>query len=272
LAFAGLSEANWFLALYSYPQIPGFVPKARELALKALELDNRLAAAHSVLGVICNTNDRDFACNEREQKRAIELDPNYAEGHRRYGLMLKNLGRFDEARTSFQRALEIDPLSAVVNFEIAQMLFYERKFSESEEQSRKNIDLDPNFWYAHMQLFYVYRHKRDHRSAVEELARVQESRGEPDSAKFIRESFADGDWTRFLGRLTENRSRLKLYPYFVSTLFAELGKTDQAFAMLNEALETKDQHTGWMYVDPFMDPLRGDPRFKEVLVKAGFRQ
>ncbi len=271
-AYAGLAEANWFLALYSYPQVNELVPKARELALKALELDNSLAEPHSVLGVICNTYDRDFACMEREQKRAIELNPNYSEGHRRHGLLLQNLGRFEEARISTGRALEIDPLSPVTNQQYAQLLFYERKYDESEMLSKKNVDLDPNYWYAHWQLFYVYRMKRDYASAVEELAKVQDARGEPDAAKLIRESFAGGDWQGFLRKITGQRTRLKLYPYFVATFFAELGEKDKAFAALNEALETKDQHTAQMKIDPYMNPLRDDPRFQELLKKAGFPQ
>jgi hypothetical protein len=121
-----------------------------------------------------------------------------------------------------------------------------------------------------LQLFYVYRLKRDYPSAVEELAKAQDSRGEPDAAKLIRESFAKGDWQEFLRKITEERTRLKLYPYFIATLFAELGDEDKAFATLYEAIETKDQHTAWMKVDPYMDPLRGDPRFQEALKKAGF--
>ena len=270
LAYAGLAEANWFLALYSYPQVNEMVPKAHDLALKALQLDSDLAEPHSILGVICAAHDHDFACAEREQKLAIQLNPNYSEGHRRLGLVLENLGRFEEARNSFKRALEIDPLSPVTNFETAHLLFYERKFEESEMQSKKNVDLDPNFWYAHLQLFYCYRMKPDHASAVEELARVQESRGEPDAAKLIRESFAGNDWQGFLRKITDQRSRLKLYPYFIAGLYAELGEKDKAFAALDEALETKDQHMAWTKVDPIMDPLRDDPRFKEVLKKAGF--
>ena len=207
---------------------------------------------------------------EREQLRAIQLNPIYSEGHRRYGLVLENQGRFEEARIAFKRALEIDPLSPVTNFETARLLFYERKYDESERQSKQNVELDPNFWYAHLQLFCVYRMKRDYVSAVEELAKVQDARGEPDAAKFIRESFAGGDWQGFLRKITEQRSRLKLYPYFLATFFAELGEKDKAFATLNEAIETKDQHTAWMKVDPYMDPLRADLRFQEVLKRAGF--
>jgi serine/threonine protein kinase/Tfp pilus assembly protein PilF len=270
LAYAGLAESNWFLALYSYPQVNEVVPKARELALKALELDSSLAEPHSILGVICLNYDHDFACMERETKLAIELNPNYAEGHRRYGLLLYDLGRFEESRIALRRALEIDSLSPVTNQNYAQLLFYERKYDESETQSKRNVELDPNFWYAHWQLFYVYRMKRDYASAVEELAKVQDARGEPDAAKLIRESFVKGDWQGFLRKITEERTRLKLYPYFVATFFAELGEKDKAFAMLNEAIETKDQHTQQMKVDPYMNPLRDDPRFQEVLKKAGF--
>jgi eukaryotic-like serine/threonine-protein kinase len=270
LAYAGLAEANWFLALYSYPQVNEVVPKARDFALKALELDDSLAEPHSILGVICFNYDHDFACMERETKRAIELNPNYAEGHRRYGLLLQDLGRFEEARIAEKRALEIDPLAPVANFQYASSLFFERKYEESETQSKKSVELDPNFWYAHWQLFYVYRMKRDYASAVEELAKVQDARGEPDAAKLIRESFAKGDWPGFLRKITDERARLKLYPYFVATFFAELGEKDKAFATLNEAIETKDQQTAWMKVDPFMDPLRDDPRFREELKKAGF--
>ena len=272
LAYAGLAESTWFLALYSYPQVNEVVPKARELAQKALELDSSLAEPHSLLGVICNTYDRDFACMEREQKRAIELNPNYSEGHRRYALLLQSLGRFDEARVAISRALEIDPLSAVINQQNAQLLFYERKYDESETLSKKNVDLDPNYWYAHLQLFFAYRMRRDYASAVEELAKVQDARGELDAAKLIRESFASGDWPGFLRKISGERSRLKLYPYFVATFFAELGDKDKAFDMLNEAIETKDQHTAWMKVDPFMDPLREEPRFPEMLKRAGFPQ
>jgi len=270
LAYAGLAEATYFLALYSYPQVNEIVPKARELARKALELDNSLAEPHSVLGIICLNNDRDFACQEREEKLAIELNPNYSEGHRRLGLVLQHLGRFEEASVSYKRALEIDPLSPNTNFECAQLLFYERKYEESEKQSLKNVELDPNYWYTHLQLFYVYRMKRDYPSAVAELAKVQDSRGEPDAAKLIRDSFAGGDWHEFLTKITEQRARLKLYPYFVATFFAELGEKDKAFAMLNEAIDTKDQHANQMKVDPFMDPLRDEPRFRETMRRAGF--
>ena len=269
LAYAGLAEATHFLAIYSYPQVNELHPRAKEIALKAIELDTNLAEPHSILGIICFL-DHDFSCMEREQKLAIDLNPNFSEAHRRLGLLLRALGRIDEARIETNRALEIDPLSPVTNFQHAQEFFFERRYEESEALSKKNMELDPNFWYAHLQLFYIDRTKRDYAAAVEELAKMQEARGEPGAAKLIRESFVNGDWTGFLRKITENRQQIKIYPYFVATFFAELGEKDKAFAALNEAIETKDQHTNQMKVDPYMDPLRADPRFQNVLRRAGF--
>ena len=269
LAFAGLAESTHFLGLYSYPQISEMNPKAKEIALKAIELDNTLAEPHSILGIICFLN-HDFACMDREQKLAIELNPNYSEAHRRLGLLLRSLGKIDEARLETKRAVEIDPLSAVTNFQYAQEFFFERKYDESESLTKRTLELDPNFWYTHLLLYHIYRQKHDYGAAVEALAKVQDSRGEADAAKLIRESFVAGDWQGFLKKITADRRRLKLYPYFISTFFAELGEKDKAFATLNEAVETNDQHTNQMKVDPFMDPLRDDPRFKEVMKRVGF--
>jgi tetratricopeptide (TPR) repeat protein len=135
---------------------------------------------------------------EREQKLATDLNPNYWEGHRRYGMLLRNLGRFDEARAAFKRALEIDPLAPVTNLENARLLFFEGKYDEGESVGIKNVKLDPNFGYGHLHLHDVHRMKRNYPAAVEELAKLQESRGEPDAAKFIRESFIAGDWRGYL--------------------------------------------------------------------------
>jgi hypothetical protein len=158
-------------------------------------------------------------------------------------------------------------LSPITNFEIAHLLFIERKY-ESEVLSKKNVELDSSFWYAHLQLFYVYRMKGDYAAAVEELARVRMH--EVNVMQSLFERVFGWRLEGFLRRLTEQRSRLKLYPYLVAGLLAELGEKDKPFATLNEPIETKDQHTSWMKVDPYMDPLRDDLRFKEVLKKAGF--
>ena len=244
---------------------------ADRLALSEFTVRSYLKTIYCKLGVR-SRGAMVYACAEREQRRAIELNPNYAEAHRRYGLRLMYLGRFEESEASVKRALEIDPLSAVINQQYAQLLFHEGKYDESEALSRKNVDLDANFWFAHWQLFMVLRHKRDFPMAVEALAKVQDTRGEPDAAKFIRESFAGGDWKEFLRKITADRTRLKLYPYIVATFYAELGETDKAFAALDEAVETWDQFVGQIKVDPFIDPLRGDPRYQQVLRGAGFSQ
>ncbi len=269
LAYAGLSEANWFLALYSYPQPNELIPKAKKLALKAIELDNGIAEPHSILGTICYNYDRDLACMERESRIALQINPNYWEAHRRLGLVFGNLGRLADARAAIRRALDIDPLSPITNAEMARLLFFERKYDESKQLCEKTVELDPTLWISYLHLFYAHRVKQDHAAAVETLAKMQDARGEPDASKLIRESFIDGNWQGFLRKITSERARLKLYPYFVATLFAELGDRDKALVTLNEAIETNDQYALWMKMDPFMDSLREDPRFKAISKKAG---
>ena len=97
LAYAGLADAQMFYTIYGDAPAADTFPKARELVLKALQLDNDLAEAHSTLGVILFFQDHDFPGWEREVKRALELRPNFGDGHRRDGLRLLWLGRFDEA-------------------------------------------------------------------------------------------------------------------------------------------------------------------------------
>ena len=172
----------------------------------------------------------------------------------------------EEARASFERALELDPLSPVANFNYAEQLLFEGKYEESETLSKKNIDLDPTFWYAHKQLHEVYRRKKDYPPAVESLARMQEARGEPDAALLIRESFAKGGWIGFLTAMTSQRERARLYPFYRATYYAELGDKDGTFAALNEAFNEKDQHiVQYLKVDPYLEPIRNDPRYKDLL-------
>jgi TolB-like protein/Tfp pilus assembly protein PilF len=271
LAYAGLANAYMFLTLYGDMPANEAFPKAREMVSKALELDNTLAEPHGTLGLILLQQDRDFAGSEREARRALELNPNYAEGHRRNGLRLMLSGRHEEALAAFRRALEIDPLSSAINMTYGTGLFYAGRFDESEAQLKQTLSLDANFWLTHYNLYNLYRLKGDHAAAIEALAKSQELKDEPDAAKFIRESFAKGGWPGLLRAMTAERTRAKLPPYVLSTFEAEMGEKDKAFALLNEADEKRDQFFIFRRIDPLMNPLRSDPRFQELLRKVPLR-
>ena len=265
LAYAGLANTYTFLFFYGDTPANEAFSKARETVLKALALDDTLADAHGTLAVILINQDRDSAGSERESRRALELNPNFAEGHRRNGFRLMWAGQYEEALAANRRALEIDPLSSVINLNYGMCLFYAGRYAESDAQLKQTLALDANLWLTHNHLFNAYRFKGEHAAAIEALAKSQELRDQPDAAKLIRESFAKGGWPGFLRTMIAERTRAKLSPYVLATCAAELGEKDKAFALLNEAREKGDQFFLFRKIDPLMNPLRGDPRFQELL-------
>ncbi len=272
MAYAGLAVGYTYLTVYGDTPANESFPKAREFASKALELDSTLAEPHLTLGLLLFLQDHDFAGWERETERALELNPNSTDAHRLNGFRLLFLGRFDESVAEVKRALDIEPLSTAGNINYSYCLFYSGKIDQSETQTKKTIELSPDFWLAHFYLFNVYRLKGNYALAIEELARAEELRDEAEAAKLMRESFAKGGWSGFLHTVTTERALMKSSPYNLATFYAELGDKDQAFAALNEAIDKDDQFIGFMKIDPFMKPLRDDPRYQGLLKKVGFPQ
>ena len=166
--------------------------------------------------------------------------------------------------------MEIEPLSTAANINYALTLFYSGRIDESEAQLKKAIELAPDFWFSHYYLYYVYRFKGNYAQAVEKLAKSKDLRDETEAAKLIRESFAKGGWPGFLHAVTVDHAPMKMTPYNMAGFYAEAGDKDRAFAALNEAVDKADQFFGFVKVDPFMKPLRDDPRFPVLLKRADF--
>src|SRR6185295_7756648 len=116
-----------------------------------------------------------------------------------------------------------------------------------------------DFWYSHYYLSNICRFRGNYALAIEELAKSKDLRDETEAAKLIRESFAKGGWQGFLRAATAD-GRMKINPYTLAGVCAELGNKDRAFAALNEAVNKSDQSIGFVKIDPFMKPLHDDPR------------
>lgn len=271
LAYAGMAFSYAYLTIFGDEPSGDTFPRARAFAAKAAELDSSLAEPHNVLGVLRFLQDHDFAGWEREVQLALAANPNSADAHRLNGLRLLYLGRFDEAFAETQRALEIEPLSTAGNINYAVCFFYSGRIDESEAQMKKAIELAPDYWFSHYYLYNVYRFKGNYAAAIEELAKSKDLRDEKEAATLIRESFARGSWPGFLRAVTAAPAPMKMSPYNLAGFYAELGDKEPAFVALNEAVKA-DQLVGFMKVDPFMKPLRDDPRFPELLRKVGFPQ
>ena len=269
LAYAGLGMGYSYLAIYGHTPSKEAFPKALQSAKKAIELDSTLAEPHLTIALLTFLLEHDIGAFERGTKRALELNPNSTDAQRLNGLRLLFLGKFDESLAALRRALDIEPLSLPGNLNYGYCFFYAGRIDESEAHLKKTVELSPEFWLSHYYLASVYRYKKDFALAAQELALAKELRGETEAASTIRSTFKTGGWQETLKAITNAGSKLQFYPYDLATYYAELGDKDRAFQKLNQAIEEHDQYIGFMKVDPFMRPLHDDPRYKEMLRKAG---
>ena len=149
-AYAGLADSYALMAAYYIAPQNELIPKARAAALKALELDGNLAEAHASLAVIARNYDWDWQTAEKEFRRAIALDPNYATGHQWYAEHLAFSGRFEESFEEMKRARQLDPLSLIIQADKAAGLYFARQYDRAIAQFRAVGAMEPDFSRVHM--------------------------------------------------------------------------------------------------------------------------
>jgi TolB-like protein len=176
-AYAGLATSCTLLTSYSLSPAPKYMPKARAAALRAVELDDSLPEAHVALALIVENYDWDWDTSEREYRRAIALNPNYATAHQWYAELLTWQGRFDEAMRESENARGLDLLSLIIATDQAAMFYYSRKYDQSIEKVRQVQEMDPDFPRAH-QIINVYAQMNRNEDAMADLEKWQRTLGE----------------------------------------------------------------------------------------------
>ncbi|MDA2925377.1 protein kinase, partial [Acidobacteria bacterium AH-259-L09] len=177
-AYAGLADTYSLMAFYEHRTPNEVYPLARTAALRALEIDNTLAEAHTSLGLIKASYDWDWSSAEAESKRAIELNPNYATAHQWYGELFLAQGRLDEAAAEMEKALALNPLSLQINTVVGIELAWEHQYQKAIEQLQKTLDMDPNFFNAHEQLMLAYWDAGMYENAITESEKLASLRSE----------------------------------------------------------------------------------------------
>ncbi len=270
-AYVGLADS--YLVLSSWMRIPSkeAAAKAREAATRAIEIDDRLADAHASLGGIASEFDWDWTHAEKEFRRAIELNPGYATTHQWYAELLSQLGRHDEAIAEIRKARELDPLSLMINSVVGYILYDARRYDEAIEACKKTLEMDPTFMPAHLYLSWIYEQKGMHAEEIAEEVKTMTMAGAKwnEAVKGLQRSFAAGGiqgarrW-----RLTNYLSRTKtayVSPYRGAILYTELGYRDKAFEQLEKAYKERDAGITRVLIDPCLDPLRSDRRYRTFL-------
>jgi TolB-like protein/Tfp pilus assembly protein PilF len=274
LAYAGLAEAYVILPFYTATAQLDANPKAKAAALKALQLDDKLAEAHTALGLLLCIGDLDMAGSISEFHRAIALKPNYATAHHWYGNgPLLALGRFDEAITEGKRAIELDPLSPINNADLGQNLYIARRYDEAIAQLRKTLEIDPTFYYAHYSLGIALQLKGDMSAAIAEYEQAQQLSDDlfvPVLLASAKAQSRDKDAAvRLLAELEELSQHRYVRSYWRALLCISLGNREEAVRWFEQAVADHDGLSiTTIKVDPLLDPLRSDPRFDALVQKV----
>ncbi|HEV8590844.1 MAG TPA: hypothetical protein VGQ55_01980 [Pyrinomonadaceae bacterium] len=275
LGYVGIAESWTVIPSFPYASPAECTPKAKAAAARALELDPDLPEAHTVSAMIAATYDWDWAKAESEFKRSLELDPNLSITHYRYAwTFLSPMGRHDDAVAEMKIAMEKEPLYLTQGANFAGVLMYARRFDEAVDQAKKTYDLDPNFIGGKSWLCHTYNMKGMY---AESLA-VAEKSLDSDMPFLTDAAFAyakTGQHEKALtmiGRWKEIEKTRYMTNYWVAAAYAAVGDKDTAFAELEKAYRAHDWFLQRLKTDPFMDPLRDDPRFNDLVRRIGLSE
>ena len=274
MAYSGLADSYALLTAYSGEPPRQLMPKAKEAALKALALDDKLAEAHASLGQITAYYDYDFATAERQYRRAIELNPNYATAHQWLAEHLAATKRLDESQMEIRRALELDPMSVIMNRIYADILMDARRFDEAIQQYHKTLDLDPNFPTARFFLGRAYEAKGMYDQAVEEYSKASlMGNVPPEAVQAMRDVYGKFGWKAYvqmqLERMLSQSRQTSMPPFVIAGMYARVGRKEEALAWLEKGYEERDFRMTLISVSFEFDGIRSDPRFKELVRRLG---
>src|SRR5438874_4169195 len=273
LAYAGLADSYVILGSFGIEALPpkDAFPKAREAAMKALEIDSTLAEAHASLGFTLAIYYWNWPAAEKEFKRAIELNPDYAIAHHWYGFVyLVAMGRLDEAIAEVRRAHELDPLSLTISTNLGLLFYLARRYDQAMDQIQKTLEMDQNFVYTHWHLALVSEQKARYEEAIAECQKaVALSGGNTLTRAVLGYAYAvsgkRNEALKVLDELSELSGRKYVSAYRVAAIYVGLGDTEQPFQWLNRAYEERDAWLIWLKSDPVFDRLRADERFTTLL-------
>jgi len=275
LAYVGLSIWHQSLAFWGDVHPGQAVPKSREFAQKAIELDDSISDAHNSLAVIYATYDWNWPAAEKEFKKSLELDPTNAMAYANYAIILTNWRRFEEALVYARRAQKLDPLSSMINTWVSMILMFAGRCEEAIEGLQQVIAKDPGFWQPQLWLCFTFISKSKFEEAVSAGEKAVELSGRASIAKAVLACgyFLSGRAKRgeeLLESLKE-RSQITYVPAtFLVWIYLARNDIDEAFHWLQKAAKEHDPWICWYGAGS--DALRADdPRFEVLLKKIGLR-
>ncbi|MEO6723825.1 MAG: protein kinase [Blastocatellia bacterium] len=266
-AHAGIAHVY---AVFSSQYLPPSeaIPKARQAAQKALDLDEKLPEAHYAIALVKWWGDWDWAAAERELKRAIELNPNFIDAHVSYANLITQQGRFDEALRASHRADELNPLGTLNTYTDDRVFYYSRQYDRAIARGQKRLESNPDHVALRLFLGLALSQKGLHQEAIREMRQVVALSSTHSHLAWLAYVLArggqQGEALKTLRELEELAPRERISPIYVARIYVGLSNQEKAFAWLQKAYEERSDHLLSLKIDPIYDPLRADPRFAEL--------
>jgi tetratricopeptide (TPR) repeat protein len=248
--------------------------RARAAAERAVELDDHLAEAHTSLAAVMTDYDWDWEGADREYRRAIELNPNYVTAHSWYAEQLSRMGRHDDAVAEARRAGELDPLSLASSMIVSWILYFARLYDEALEQGRLTLEIEPDYATVHRIMGWAYEETGEYDAAIAAHQRAAElTDRQPNFLGQLGRAYAlagkEREAREVLAKLMEVSKRIYVSSLDIAIIYTGLGEEDSAFEWLERAYEERADHVPYLRVNPRLDPLRSDPRFKDLQRRMG---
>ena len=268
-AHAGIAMAYYQLAEVGPALSPEEAyPKVSDAATRALSLDDSLPEAHLAASLV-KVYERDLHGVERERRRAVELDPHSSLAREQYGMFLSLLGRFPEALEHVRQAQSLDPLSPRATWAVATVLRYARRYDEAIAEARRALELDPNYGPAYHTLGLCYEAKGNLDEAIASFGRAGQSAGNLGHAYAVAGRTKEA---RALLADLENGYTQRGGAGGIAQIYVGLGDLERALEWLDRGTERMAATIPTWKVAEIWDPLRSDPRFPQLLRKAGLAE
>jgi tetratricopeptide (TPR) repeat protein len=273
-AYIGQADALDMFSIHEADSVPPakVYPQQEAAALKAVAIDDSLVEAHVHLADVYYDNAYDWAKSEKELKRVIELSPNKTPAICRYARFLATMGKFEEAEAQVKLAQAMDEKSALTNRTMSLILYWQHKDDAAYEQAMESLKKQDNR-VTHYFLAYVYIHQGKFDKGIEEFK--QGSFGDAESLAGLAYGYAMAGYKK---ELNDTLEEIKRYPennqpyYALGQIYIALGDKDRAIKSIAKDYEQRSSRMNWLKVDPTLDPLRQDPRFKQLMHKMNFQQ